>query len=96
MHFYAGGAVSANVGETLADLISWGIEVSDDVKSCLGSTGDAYDSVDLAWGQRGSELQNAFDVSECKCRKLARKFQNSTFTPSNWQGWYGKPGSVLY
>jgi RHS repeat-associated protein len=96
MHFYAGGAIAANVGETLADLASWGVEVSDEVKNWFGSTGGPYSSFDLDWGLRGSELQNAFDVSDCKCRKLARKFQSGTFTPSNWQGWYGKPGSVLY
>ncbi len=96
MHFYAGGAISANVGETLADLISWGVEVSDEVKDWFGSSGGGYDSVDLAWGQRGSELQTAFEVSECKCRKLAVKFQNGTFTPSRWSQWYKKPEKVLY
>jgi hypothetical protein len=97
MHFYGAAAVSANLGETLADFVSWGIEVSDGLKNRIGiGSSGPYDEVDLAWGTRGSDLQDAFDVNECKCRKLARKFVNGTFTPSDWQKWYKKSDDILY
>jgi len=97
MHFFAGAQVATKVGETLSDVTSFFVEVGDEAKKWGRSTPSAgYDSVDLAWGTRGSELQNAFDVSESKARNLARKFATGTFTLSRWKQWYNKPDSVLY
>jgi len=95
MHFVAGGAIAANIGETLSDIISWGVEVTDEVKSWFKG-GVGYDSVDLQWGRRGSELQNAFDVSDANARKLAKKFADKRFLMSRWRDWYNKSDSVLY
>lgn len=101
MHFLAGAQVATYSGETLADFVSFGVEVTDEIKSLYkylveGRQEIGYDSVDLAWGRRGSELENAFDVSESNARALARKFATGTFTLSRWQQWYKKPDAVLY
>jgi hypothetical protein len=101
MHFFAGAQVATKAGETLSDLTSFAVEVSDEVKSqwrrfVEGTTSVGYDPVDLAWGKRGSELQNAFDVSEAKARNLARKFATGTFTLSRWKQWFKQPDKVLY
>lgn len=101
MHFFAGAQVATYVGESLADVTSFLVEASDEVKALykfLVEHEDAvgYDPVDLAWGKRGSELENAFDVSDANARNLARKFATGAFTLSRWQQWYNKPDKILY
>jgi hypothetical protein len=100
MHFFAGAQVATNVGETLSDVTSFLVEVGDEGKKqarrVQGIQSAGYDSVDLAWGTRGSELQNAFDVSESNARNLARKFATGTFTLSRWKQWYNQSDKVLY
>ena len=101
MHFLAGAAVSANIGETAADMTSLIVEIGDKFKRLAKQVGGVpprtgFDKVDLAWGLRGSELQNAFDTSEKNARKLARKFESGQFKLSKYQDWYKKPDSILY
>lgn len=100
MHFLAGAQVGSYAGETVSDVISFFVEVGDEAKkqarSVVGVQSKGYDSVDLRWGTRGSELQNAFDVSESKARNLAKKFATGVFTLSRWKQWYNQSDSVLY
>jgi hypothetical protein len=101
MHFFASGAISANFGETYTDLVVGPtVEIGDAIKGTVrghSPIGDhGFSTHDLAWNRRGTELQNDFDVSECKCRKLAEKFRFGKFSISDWRAWYGQPDSVLY
>jgi len=108
MHLIAAAAVSANFGETVTDIVSFGVEVGDEIKQGLrsigrranlfrGPIGIGYDSKDLQWGLYGSDLQNSFDLnSDKKARKLAVKFGNGTFKLSMWQDWYQGSSSKLY
>lgn len=95
-HFFAGAALGANVGEIFSDASSYWVEVVDEVGSHFGNNAGKFDQTDLDWGRRGAELQNAFDVGECNCRKLAKKFAAGSFHASDWTRWYKQPDSVLY
>lgn len=102
MHFIGAAAVAANFGETMADVVSYFVEVGDEGKKWAAKIISnntqkvGFDPVDLSWGIIGSELQNAFDVSDKKARKLAKKFLSGSFTLSQWAAWYNQSDSVLY
>lgn len=108
MHMIRAAAIAAYVGETIADIASWGNEVVDmgkrpiqqlgkKTKLYSGVVGSGYDQRDLQWGLYGSELQNHFDLySDKKARSLAKKFANGTFLLSRWQDWYDTSGKTLY
>ena len=101
MHFFGSAAVSANFGEWPADLLVGPlVEVGDMLKALvrgenlIGENG--WSSHDIEWNRRGTELQNALygdALNECRCRKLAEKFANGTFTISNYNAWYKKPSA---